>query len=159
MFQLLESSFRGCDISTVVSRPADSTMFRSSSGSWTGRYWKANSIRSTPIPEGRSGLRAPERKSGRRAKPATLSAKLVDQAALEARAGGEFALCFDGHPIRLGKFEPETAKLVQRLQKGLPFASFVSGEKINHENIHRLVRRLAARGLLEYRLASSPDAA
>jgi SagB-type dehydrogenase family enzyme len=103
-------------------------------------------------------LRAPERKTGRRAKPVTLSATLVDQAALEARAGGEFALCIDGHPIRLGKFEPETAKLVQSLRKGLPLASFVSGGKIIHENIHLLVRRLAARGLLEYRLAASPDA-
>jgi SagB-type dehydrogenase family enzyme len=75
------------------------------------------------------------------------------------RPGREIAVCIDGHPIRLGKFKPDTVKRAQSLGMGLPFGSFESGRQIIHEEIHLLVRRLAGRGLLEYRLGFSADSA
>jgi len=88
-----------------------------------------------------------------------LSARLVRHATLEVGPGGENAICIDGHPIGLGKFKPDTAKRVQRLRMGLPLGSFESDGQIIDEEIHLLVRRLARRGLLEYRLGSAPDSA
>jgi SagB-type dehydrogenase family enzyme len=72
------------------------------------------------------------------------------------RPGGEIAVCIDGRSIRLGKFKPESAKRIQNLSTGLPLRSFESGGQIIDEEIGVLVRRLATRGLLEYRLGSSP---
>jgi SagB-type dehydrogenase family enzyme len=101
-------------------------------------------------------LRAPDGKTRRRARPQRLSARLVRHATLDKRLGGEIAVCIDGRSIRLGTFKPDSAKRIESLRAGLPLRSFESGGQIIDEKIHLLVRRLAARGLLEYRLGPSP---
>src|SRR5262245_8852166 len=74
---------------------------------------------------------------------------------LEASPGGELAVCIDGHSLGLGKFGPDTVERAQALHTGLPLGSFENGGQIIDKDIHLLVRRLAAHGLLEYRLGSS----
>ncbi|MET0537953.1 MAG: SagB family peptide dehydrogenase [Xanthobacteraceae bacterium] len=108
----------------------------------------------------RPGLRAPGIKRGRRALPATLSARLGGHVTLEARADGSIAARFDGHSVGLGRFSAAAADRAQHLRMGLPLGSFASGRlprtgggKVGiDEEIHLLVRRLAGHGLLEYRL-------
>src|SRR5262245_10580179 len=118
-------------------------MFPSSSDGWTSRLWKVISIQSTLIPEGHPGLRAPQKKRGRRgAGLAILSARLAHRTTLEASSGGELSACISGHSLGLGKFNPDTVERAQSLQTGLPFSSFESGGQIIHKEIHRLVRRL-----------------
>ena len=74
---------------------------------------------------------------------------------LEARSGGELAVCIDGHSLGLGTFGPDTVKRAQNVYAGLPLSSFESGGQIIDNDVHRLVRQLAAHGLLEYQLGSS----
>jgi SagB-type dehydrogenase family enzyme len=109
-------------------------------------------------------LRAPAKKKGpkkgnRGAGLAILSARLVDQAMLEAGSGGELAARIGGHSLGLGTFGPDTLERAQNLHAGLPLSSFESGGQIIDKDVHLLVRRLAAHGLLEYRLGSSLKAA
>jgi hypothetical protein len=109
-------------------------------------------------------LRAPAKKKGpkkgnRGAGLAILSARLVDQAMLEAGSGGELAARIGGHSLGLGTFGPDTLERAQNLHAGLPLSSFESGGQIIDKDVHHLVRRLAAHGLLEYRLGSSLKAA
>jgi SagB-type dehydrogenase family enzyme len=102
-------------------------------------------------------LRAPGTKRRRRAAPATLSARLVGHVTLEARTDGSIAACFDGRSVGLGKFSASGAERAQVLRTGLPLASFAPDGRSIDEEIHRLVRRLAGHGLLEYRLGRSRD--
>jgi len=104
-------------------------------------------------------LRAPGTKRGRRAAPATLSARLVGHVTLEARMDGSIAACFGGRSVGLGKFRASAVERAQDLRTGLPFASFVHDGRSIDEEIHRLVRRLAGHGLLEYRLGRSRSGA
>src|SRR5713101_4251387 len=114
------------------------------------------------------GLRAPGTKRGRRAVPsrkrgregwgpATLSARLGGHVTLEAHADGDIVACFDGHSVGLGKFSAGAADRAQGLRMGLPLGSFASDRRSIDKEVHRLVRRLARHGLLEYRLGRSPD--
>jgi SagB-type dehydrogenase family enzyme len=104
-------------------------------------------------------LRAPGKKSERRATPPTLSARLADHVTLQARATGEIAAGFSGLSIGLGKFSASAAERARQLRKGLPLRSFAShGRKIDKE-IDLLVRRLAGHGLLEYRLGRARNGA
>ncbi|HEY3032288.1 MAG TPA: SagB family peptide dehydrogenase [Bradyrhizobium sp.] len=74
---------------------------------------------------------------------------------LETHADGSIVACFDGHSVGLGKFSARAVDSAQHLRTGLPLRSFASdGGKIDKE-IDVLVRRLARRGLLEYRLGHS----
>ena len=98
---------------------------------------------------------APGAKRGRRAAPATLSARLAGNVTLEARADGTIVACFDRHSVALGQFSARAADRAQDLRTGLPLRSFVSGRRSIDKDIHRLVRRLAGHGLLEYRLGRS----
>jgi SagB-type dehydrogenase family enzyme len=103
-------------------------------------------------------LRAPGKKRGRRAAPsrkrgkaATLSARLISQAKLEAQADGSIGLRFEnGYSLGLGRLSAQAASRAQELRTGLSFGSVVAGEEVD-----RLVRLLARRGLLEYRLAGA----
>jgi SagB-type dehydrogenase family enzyme len=95
----------------------------------------------------------------RRAAPASLSARLIGHVTLETRADGEIVASFDGHCIGLGTFSADAAGRAQELRTGLPLRAFASGRSSIGEEIHRLVRRLAGRGLLEYRFARSPNGA
>jgi SagB-type dehydrogenase family enzyme len=97
-------------------------------------------------------LRAPGTKRGRRAAAATLSARLGGHVALEAGSDGNVLARFHGYSVDLGKFSAGAAKRAQQLRTGLPLRSFVSDDRTIDEEIHLLVRRLAGRGLLEYRL-------
>jgi SagB-type dehydrogenase family enzyme len=100
-------------------------------------------------------LRAPGPKRGQRAAPATLSARLGGHVTLEAQASGEIAACFEGFSVGLGKFSAGAADRAKALRTGLPLSAFASDGGDIDEEIHLLVRRLAARGLLEYRLGRS----
>jgi SagB-type dehydrogenase family enzyme len=71
---------------------------------------------------------------------------------LEAGSGGELATRINGHSLGLGTFTPEAVERAQGLHTGLPLSSFESGAQTIDKETHLLVRRLAARGLLEYRL-------
>ena len=97
-------------------------------------------------------MRAPGTKRGRRAAPATLSARLVGHVTLEARSDGNIVACFDGHSVGLGTFSAGAAERAQHLRTGLPLASFASGRRPIDKEVELLVRRLALHGLLEYRL-------
>jgi SagB-type dehydrogenase family enzyme len=98
-------------------------------------------------------LRAPEIKTGRRVAP-TVSARLSDHVTLETQANGKIFACFGGYSVGLGTFSAAAADRAQQLRLGLPLASFSGGRNIDNE-INLLARRLAKRGLLEYRLRRS----
>ncbi len=101
-------------------------------------------------------MRAPEKKTGRKAAAPTLSARLSARITLEAQADGTIAACFDGHSVRLGTFSAGTVKRARELRRGLPLGSFASSAPVDKE-FDLLVRRLARSGLLEYRLGRSSD--
>ena len=86
---------------------------------------------------------------------ATLSARLLSYVTLQAQAGGDIVARFDDVSLGLGKFSAEAAERAKDLRFGLPLAAFASGNRATDKEIHVLVRRLAGRGLIEYRLARS----
>jgi SagB-type dehydrogenase family enzyme len=94
---------------------------------------------------------------GRRAAPPAVSARLAGHVTLESRASGEIIACFDGYSVGLGTFGAGAAERVQDLHQGLPLGEIEAGARSAGEELHRLVRRLAAHGLLEYRLGHSPQ--
>ena len=96
-------------------------------------------------------MRAPRKNSGRRA-AATLSARLLSHITLQAQAGGDIVARFDDVALVLGKFGRETAERAKELRAGLPLSTFASGKRETDKEIQILVRRLAGRGLIEYRL-------
>jgi SagB-type dehydrogenase family enzyme len=91
----------------------------------------------------------------RTAAPATLAARLGPHVRLETDADGTIRACFAGHSVGLGEFSAAAADRAQDLRTGLPLRSFASGRRSIDKDIHRLVRRLARHGLLEYRLGRS----
>jgi SagB-type dehydrogenase family enzyme len=82
----------------------------------------------------------------------TVSARLSSRVTLEARGGGEIAASFEGYAVGLGTFSAGTAERAQKLRTGLPLKAFESGGRGGDKEINLLIRRLARRGLLEYRL-------
>jgi SagB-type dehydrogenase family enzyme len=96
-------------------------------------------------------LRAPAKKPGRKIAP-VVAARLNARVTLEAQADGNVAARFDGYAAGLGKFSAEALDRVQGLRSGLPLASFSPPRKAIDREIDLLIRRLAQRGLLEYRL-------
>jgi SagB-type dehydrogenase family enzyme len=102
-------------------------------------------------------MRAPGKKKGRRIVPPAISARLIGHITLEAQTDGAIVAYFDGYAVGLGRFSPEAAGRAQGLSTGLPLGSFSSeGDSVGKE-INLLVRRLARRGLLEYRLGNADD--
>jgi SagB-type dehydrogenase family enzyme len=101
-------------------------------------------------------LRAPGKSKKPRTAPPAISARLNSHITLEAHADGSIAAGFDGYSIGLGKFSAAAGKRAQELRTGLPLASFASSRTVDQE-IDLLVRRLAQRGLLEYRLGRARD--
>ncbi len=106
-------------------------------------------------------MRAPAtksgRKSGRRAAPSTVSARLSNRVTLEVRAGGEIAAAFEGYTVGLGTFSVGTAARAQELRAGLPLEALRSGGRSTDKEINLLLGRLARRGLLEYRLGGGRE--
>ena len=97
-------------------------------------------------------MRAPTKKQARKTAGAILSVGLNDRVALEAQADGRLAANIEGYPVDLGQFSSAAIKRAKALRAGLPFSSFASASKPLHQEIATLVRRLARRGLVEYRL-------
>ena len=85
-----------------------------------------------------------------------MSARLGPRITLETRADGSIAAFFDGHGVGLGIFSAAAIKRAAGLRAGLPLASFAGRGAVDKE-IDLLVRRLAGRGLLEFRLARARD--
>jgi SagB-type dehydrogenase family enzyme len=96
-------------------------------------------------------VRAPRKKSGRRA-TATLSVRLLSHVTLQAQAGGDIVALFDDVSLSLGKFSRAAAERAKDLRVGLPLSTFASGNRETDKEVLVLVRRLAGRGLIEYRL-------
>jgi SagB-type dehydrogenase family enzyme len=101
-------------------------------------------------PEMRERRSGPER--ARSATPSNVSARLRGQVRLETQANGEIVAGFAGYSIGLGTFSARAAYRAQELRSGLPLGSFASESRNIDKEIGLLVRRLAGRGLLEYRL-------
>jgi SagB-type dehydrogenase family enzyme len=101
-------------------------------------------------------VRAPRKKSGRRA-AATLSARLLSHITLQAQSGGDIVARFDDVSLGLGKFSAAAAERAKQLRVGLPLSAFASGSRETDKEVHVLVRRLAGRGLIEYRLGRGPS--
>jgi SagB-type dehydrogenase family enzyme len=103
-------------------------------------------------------LSAPGKKQGRRIAQPIISARLSGHITLEAQADGSIKACFEGHSVGLGKFSSGAAASARQLRTGLPLSSFSPdrGSTID-KDIDLLVRRLARRGLLEYRLGHARD--
>ncbi len=99
-------------------------------------------------------MRAPAKKPARKIAPA-VAARLNARVTLEAQADGNVAARFDGYAAGLGKFSTEALDRVQDLRTGLSLASFSPPRKAIDREIDLLIRRLAERGLLEYRLGRS----
>jgi SagB-type dehydrogenase family enzyme len=100
-------------------------------------------------------LRAPKKNSERRTRPA-ISARLSSYITLQAQADGSILGCFEGgHSIGLGKFSPGAVARAEGLRVGLPLASFAPDGSNVEKEIDLLVRRLAQRGLVEYRLGAA----
>jgi SagB-type dehydrogenase family enzyme len=98
-------------------------------------------------------LRAPSKKRMRRPSPAILSARLNGHVTIEQRAGGDIVAKFNGMSLPLGQFSAAAAKHAHELIAGLPLAALTSPRKTIGKELALLVRRLAARGLIEFRLA------
>ncbi len=96
-------------------------------------------------------MRTPGKKRRQRTAPPTLSARQSAQVTLETHPDGDIFACFDGFSDRLGKFSAGAGRRAQELRTGLPLGSSSSSRSVEKE-IDLLVRRLARRGLLEYRL-------
>lgn len=101
-------------------------------------------------------MRAPGKKKGRIAPP-TISARLTGQIRLETQSDGTILACFDDHSLPLGKFSAAAVNAAQALRTGLPLTSFAHQGSAVAKEVDLLVRRLARRGLLEYRLGDSRD--
>ncbi len=104
-------------------------------------------------------MRAPGKKQRQRTTAPAISARLLGHIALEATADGDIAACFEGYSVALGRFSAAAVARAQELRSGLSLASFASQRRTVDKEIDLLVRRLARRGLLEYRLGHAGDAA
>ncbi|MEA2994512.1 MAG: hypothetical protein QOG74_61, partial [Alphaproteobacteria bacterium] len=98
-------------------------------------------------------MRAPGKKRDQ-ATP-TVRARLAGHVTLAAHPDGAIDACFDGVSVNLGTFGAATAKRAQALRVGLPLGALAAGGR-TIDDIHRLVRRLAGHGLLEYGFGRSP---
>jgi SagB-type dehydrogenase family enzyme len=96
-------------------------------------------------------LRASGKKRVSLTAPPTISARLIGQVALETHANGSILACFDGHGVSLGNFGAEARKRAHDLRSGLPLALLAGSRRTADQELELLVRRLAQRGLLEYR--------
>ena len=95
----------------------------------------------------------PSPKKRRKTAPPVLSVRLNEHFTIQARPDGSLAADFDGYAVELGKFSTGAIKRARDLRSGLPLHSFpVDGSSVDRE-IDLVVRQLARRGLVEYRLS------
>lgn len=97
-------------------------------------------------------MRAPNKKPTGKKATAALSVRLNERVALEAQPDGSLAAVVDGYPVDLGRFSAQTLERAENLHDGLPLASLAGSKPLAQETA-ALVRRLARRGLVEYRFA------
>lgn len=76
---------------------------------------------------------------------------------LEVQSSGTIVADADGYSIGLGTFGVSTAGRTGELRTGLPLSSLASGSQNTSTEIDLLARRLAAHGLLEYRIGRSQN--
>ena len=100
-------------------------------------------------------MRASGRKNERQTGRKPLSARLIGHVKLEARADGTLSARFDHEAVGLGRFNAQAGARAKGLRAGLPLSSFVRERTGTEKEIQRLVRRLAAHGLLEWRLGGA----
>ncbi|MGA9947019.1 MAG: dehydrogenase, partial [Xanthobacteraceae bacterium] len=81
--------------------------------------------------------------------------RLLQHVTLETSANGDVAVAFDGRSLGIAKLSPKAAECARGLRAGVPLRFFAAAKSGADQEVHMLVRRLAARGLLEYRLAQS----
>jgi SagB-type dehydrogenase family enzyme len=98
-------------------------------------------------------VRAPRKTQDRRATP-TVCARLAGHVTLAARPDGAIEACFEGGSVGLGTFGAGVAERAPALRSGLPLAALAAGRRAIDKDIHRLVRRLAGHGFLEYGVGS-----
>lgn len=101
-------------------------------------------------------MRAPAKKNRRKTASPAIFVRLSDHIALEPQADENLAACFDGYLVGLGKFSAAAADRARKLSAGMTLDSFAGDGAVDKE-IDLLVRRLARRGLVEYRLAHPHD--
>jgi SagB-type dehydrogenase family enzyme len=87
--------------------------------------------------------------------PTTLSARLGRHVTLATEANGEIVARAGGYSDRLGNFSAGAADRARELHTALPLNSLQPERREVDREILLLVRRLARRGLLEYRLGRS----
>ncbi len=99
-------------------------------------------------------MRAPRKKTGRRAPAPLLAARLTGHAALETQPDGSLGASVDGYSVSLGKYSGATLQSAQELcSVGVPLDRLTSAGSDADQELGLLIRRLARRGLVEYGLA------
>jgi SagB-type dehydrogenase family enzyme len=88
---------------------------------------------------------------------AKLFARVNDQVTLDVQADGKLVARFAGQAVELGALGADAAARAHGLREGLALDTFASPANDSGKELHRLVRRLAGHGLLEYRLTRSRD--
>jgi SagB-type dehydrogenase family enzyme len=81
--------------------------------------------------------------------------RLLQHVALEANANGDVAVAFDGYSVGIARLSAKAAERARGLRAGLPLHSLATAKSSADQEVHMLVRRLAGRGLIEYRLGPS----
>lgn len=81
--------------------------------------------------------------------------RLLQHVSLEASAEGDIAIAFDGQSVPFGRVGAEAADRARDLRTGLPLSLFTALKRGAAKEVDALVRRLAERGLIEYRLGHS----
>jgi SagB-type dehydrogenase family enzyme len=97
-------------------------------------------------------LRTRKTKPTRKKATPALSVRLNERVSLQAQPGGGLAAMVDSYPVDLGRFSAQVLNRAKGLHDGLPLASFAGSRPLAQETA-ALVRRLARRGLVEYRVA------
>jgi len=96
--------------------------------------------------------RRPANKPTRKRATPALSVRLNERVALQVQPDGGLAAMVDDYPVELGRFSTPVLARAEALHDGLPLASFAGKNALAQETA-ALVRRLARRGLVEYRFA------
>jgi len=102
-------------------------------------------------------LRASSTKKKLQATPRGLTVRLLDHVTLTPRPDGDIVATVGDFSASqfsasLGKFGAAAAERAQHLRAGLPLSAISSTGRAADKDMHLLVRRLAARGLVEYPL-------
>jgi SagB-type dehydrogenase family enzyme len=90
---------------------------------------------------------------------AKLFARMREAITLDIQADGKTAARFAGYAVELGTLGADAAARAPELGDGLALDAFAAAASDSDKELNRLLRRLAAHGFLEYRLAHHRDGA